>query len=1079
MSRHESSENINLTVYKASAGSGKTHQLTAQYLRLLFKSPYAYRHILAVTFTNKATDEMKTRIVKELASLASHKKSDYTTMLSSEYKLSEEQVRAKARDILVYILHDYSAFSVSTIDRFFQQTMRAFTREIGLGGGYNVELDTEKVLNEAIDSMLFELEKSNNKDLLDWLIRFSEEKVENGETWNIRNDIQSLSTEIFKESYKSFRNEVQRDISNKKLIDEYKELLHSYIRTFEQTSQQIGERALNTMLRFDLSAEDFKGGSRSPFKSFIRWANGDIVEPTATFKKLDNDVSDWYTKTTTTATRNKIEEAYHGGLAGCVSDIISHYDNNKAYQTAYEINRYFFTLGILGDIDSKIREYTSENNVMLIADTTELLNHIIDGNDAPFIYEKVGTRTDHYMIDEFQDTSRMQWQNFEPLVKNSIADGNHNFIVGDVKQSIYRWRNSDWKLLDEQLDIDFSNEGIQHESLDTNWRSGYNIVNFNNAIFTSGAQLLQDTYNKVLPEGNDNNQYFSQRIEKAYNDAYQHVPASKLDAAGRVKIEFINTDEQDWTTYSLEQVPRQIEELQDRGYDLKDIAILVRTKKEGADIANCLLEYKEQHPDSKYRYDIISDEALYLNNASSIKLAVALLKYLRNPQDKTLQVLAAYEYYKLNIQMKAEEALQEYFSGNGNLPNEILSILDRISSLPLYEMTEEIFGIFREAMNENEQIYIQSFLDMVLDFTVRHTSDLDAFLNWWDESGVRKTIFTPDGQDAVRIMTIHKSKGLGFKAVIIPFCNWEIDHKLPTILWCHPRVEPFNKLHLVPVKYSQKLKNTIFEDEYFYERLHAFIDNFNILYVAFTRAKNELIAFAPQPKKSDISNIASLLWNCINSTKPENKDDKEFISLSEHFDGENGLLQLGDEYRPSQKTDDANSNNEIHIDSLSNIPFDDRLKLLLNNKYFFTDTGQRDYGTLMHEIVSGVQTIDDVEPALQKYYLSGEITAEQCDELNEILHQYLSNELVAEWYSGEYRVLNEVQILQPKGTFVRPDRVMIKGKEVIVIDYKFGEKENKKYIRQVKFYADQIRKMGYVDVKAYICYIRLGKVVEV
>lgn len=1079
MSRHESSENINLTVYKASAGSGKTHQLTAQYLRLLFKSPYAYRHILAVTFTNKATDEMKTRIIKELASLASHKKSDYTTMLSSEYKLSEEQVRAKARDILVYILHDYSAFSVSTIDRFFQQTMRAFTREIGLGGGYNVELDTEKVLNEAIDSMLFDLEKSNNKDLLDWLIRFSEEKVENGETWNIRNDIQSLSTEIFKESYKSFRNEVQRDISNKKLIDEYKELLHSYIRTFEQTSQQIGERALNTMLRFDLSAEDFKGGSRSPFKSFIRWANGDIVEPTATFKKLDNDVSDWYTKTTTTATRNKIEEAYHGGLAGCVSDIISHYDNNKAYQTAYEINRYFFTLGILGDIDSKIREYTSENNVMLIADTTELLNRIIDGNDAPFIYEKVGTRTDHYMIDEFQDTSRMQWQNFEPLVKNSIADGNHNFIVGDVKQSIYRWRNSDWKLLDEQLDIDFSNEGIQHESLDTNWRSGYNIVNFNNAIFSSGAQLLQDTYNKVLPEDNDNNQYFSQRIEKAYNDAYQHVPASKLDTAGRVKIEFIDTDEQDWTAYSLEQVPRQIEELQDRGYDLKDIAILVRTKKEGADIANCLLEYKEQHPDSKYRYDIISDEALYLNNASSIKLAVALLKYLRNPQDKTLQVLAAYEYYKLNIQMKAEEALQEYFSGNGNLPNEILSILDRISSLPLYEMTEEIFGIFREAMNENEQIYIQSFLDMVLDFTVRHTADLDAFLNWWDESGVRKTIFTPDGQDAVRIMTIHKSKGLGFKAVIIPFCNWEIDHKLPTILWCHPRVEPFNKLHLVPVKYSQKLKNTIFKDEYFYERLHAFIDNFNILYVAFTRAKNELIAFAPQPKKSDISNIASLLWNCINSPKLENKDDKEFISLSEHFDGENRLLQLGDEYRPSQKTDDANSNNEIHIDSLSNIPFDDRLKLLLNNKYFFTDTGQRDYGTLMHEIVSGVQTIDDVEPALQKYYLSGEITAEQCDELNEILHQYLSNELVAEWYSGEYRVLNEVQILQPKGTFVRPDRVMIKGKEVIVIDYKFGEKENKKYIRQVKFYADQIRKMGYIDVKAYICYIRLGKVVEV
>lgn len=1079
MPNHVSSESPNLTVYKASAGSGKTHQLTAEYLSLLFKSPYAYRHILAVTFTNKATDEMKMRIIIELANLAKGEKSDYVNQLSEEYKLSEEQVRAKARETLVKILHDYSAFAVSTIDKFFQQTMRAFTREIGLGGGYNVELDTEKVLNEAIDSMLFDLEKTENKDLLDWLIRFSEEKVENGQTWNIRNDIQSLSTEIFKESYKTFGKEVQSDIANKKLIDEYKGILRSYIRTFEQTSQQIAEKALNIITRHDLSLEDFKGGSRSPIKSFLKWANGDIAEPTATFCKLDNDIADWYTKTTSSAIRSKIEEAYNDGLSQCVSDIIAHYANSRMYQTADEINRYFFTLGILGDIDKKIREYTAENNIMLIADTTELLNRIIDGNDAPFIYEKVGSRTDHYMIDEFQDTSRMQWQNFQPLVKNSLADGNRNFIVGDVKQSIYRWRNSDWKLLDEQLDIDFKNEGLRHETLDTNWRSGVNVISFNNAIFTQGASLLQDTYNRVLPEENAHADYYSKRIEKAYNEVFQHIPASKLDTAGHVRLQFIDVEDKDWTEYSLEQIPIQIEELQEKGYALKDIAILVRTKKEGADVANRLLEYKEQHPDSKYRYDIISDEALFLNNASSIKLAVALLKYLRNPQDKTLQVLAAYEYYKLNAQLNAEDALQKYFSGSGELPEEIVTTLNRIGELPLYETTEEIFGLFRNAMNENEQIYIQSFLDMVLDFSVRHTSDLDAFLNWWDETSVRKTIFTPDGQDAVRIMTIHKSKGLGFKAVIIPFCNWEIDHRLETILWCHPQVEPFNKLHLVPVKYSQKLKNTIFEEEYFYERLHAFIDNFNILYVAFTRAKNELIAFAPHPKKNDITNIASLLWNCVNSPKAADTNDKEFISLSEHFNGEEGILEIGSDYKPNAAAKKQDSSNEIHIDSLSNIPFDSRLKLLLNNKYFFTDSGKRDYGTLMHEIVSRVQTIDDIALALQDYYISGEITAEQRDELSDVLQEYLSNELVAEWYSGKYRVLNEVQILLPKGTFVRPDRVMIRGKEVVVIDYKFGEKENKKYIRQVKFYADQIRKMGYVDVKAYICYIKLGKVVEV
>lgn len=1066
MPKRASSDPQGLSVYKASAGSGKTHRLTSEYLSLLFKSDYAYRHILAVTFTNKATDEMKTRIITELANLALEKDSDYIGILSTEYKLSEEQIRIKAKNTLIHILHDYSAFSVSTIDRFFQQTMRAFTREIGLGGGYNVELDTEKVLTEAIDSMLFDLEKADNQNLLEWLIRFSEEKVENGETWNIRTDIQSLAREIFKESYKAYRSQVQDDISNKELMDDYKKMLHSYIRTFEQTSQKIGEQALNIITRCDLSTKDFKGGVRSPFNNFLNWANGIIKDPTATFNKLENDISNWYTKTTDAVTKNKIEEAYSSGLNTCVSNIIAHYNNSLNYQTAYEINRYFFTLGILGDIDKKIREYTSENNVMLISDTTELLNTIIQGSDTPFIYEKVGTSIDNYMIDEFQDTSRMQWENFHPLLSNSLASGNKNFIVGDVKQSIYRWRNSDWKLLDEQLDIDFSNEGINHETLDTNWRSSVNVIEFNNIIFSEGANLLQQTYNSIL---NDSDNKFihaySHRIEKAYNEVIQQIPDNRKDNFGHVQIEFI--DSEDWQAHVLDQIPKQIEQLQDRGYSLKDIAILVRTKKEGADIANCLLEYKDQHPDSAYRYDIISDEALFVNNAKSIKLVIALLKYLRNPMDNSLKVLAIYEYYKFNNQLKAEQALQKYFSDKNELPLEIQSELDRIRQLPLYEMSEELFGLFRNAMDEEEQIYIQSFLDMVLDFSVRHSSDLDAFLNWWDDTGVRKTIFTPDGQDAIRIMTIHKSKGLGFNVVITPFCNWEIDHRLTTILWCHPKVEPFNKLHLVPVRYSQKLKNTIFEEEYFEERLHAFIDNFNILYVAFTRAKNELITYIPQPKKDGVNNIASLLWACINNSTELSKNLK------------NGIFEKGENYTPPKKNKSDSPDKEIYIDSLSNISFDNRLQLLLNNKYFFTDTGARDYGTLMHEIVSKVQTINDVDNIVQSYYISGDITEEQKNELIGMLQRFLSQEIVSEWYSGEYKVLNEVQILQPDGSFIRPDRVMIKEGRVIVIDYKFGELENKKYIRQVKYYANQIRKMGYTDIEGYICYIRLGKIVRV
>lgn len=1027
---------------------------------------------------------MKSRIVMELAVLASDKASDYTAVLMKEYSKSETEIREQAKDILTSILHDYSAFSISTIDRFFQQTMRAFTREIGLGGGYNVELDTSKVLGEAIDSMLYDLERSDNEQLLDWLIRFSEEKIENGETWNIRNDIRSLSEEIFKESYKAFSDDIQTDIADKQLLDNYKKNLLVIIRQYEKKSREISEKALNLMIRHQLNVEDFKGTSRSPFRSFVNWANGEIKEPTATFIKLADDITNWYTKTTPQDIRSRIEDCYTDGLNDCVSDIIGHYADMVIYQTAYEINRYFFALGILGDVDKKIRQYASENNIMLISDTTELLHKIIQGSDSPFIYEKVGTRIDHYMIDEFQDTSAMQWTNFLPLVRDSLSAGNKNLIVGDVKQSIYRWRNSDWKLLDEKLDLDFQHNQIEHKSLVDNWRSLKNVVNFNNAVFETASSLLQNTFNQDLPDTSEKDSplnYFRKRIEKAYSESYQYIPEKKKDGKsdGHVSIEFIDTEENsNWQAYVLDKLPAVIEELQDKGYSLKDIAILVRTKKEGADVANRLLEYKNEHYNSKYKYDIISDEALYLKNSKSIKLIISLFRYLRNQTDTTLKALAVYEFYKFREQLSSEDAIRSHFSQNNEFPEEISSELERIRELPLYEMTEEILNLFRDAMEENENIYIQAFMDIIIDFTVKKSSDLDSFLEWWNESGQKQTVFTPDGQDAIRIMTIHKSKGLGFKTVIMPFCNWEIDHRLPTILWCHPQTEPFDRLHLVPVKYSQKLLNTVFAYEYLNEKLHAYIDNLNILYVAFTRAKNNLIIFTPKPRSSqkNINSISSLLWSCI-STSATDKDNREFIRLEEFFEEDNSLFKLGDSFNPEKIK--KSTEKEIKIKALAGIPFDERLRLRLNNKYFFTEKGQREYGTLLHEMMSKITSLDNLEEVVESYRISGDITDQERLDIIELLRKYLSNAQIAEWYSGEYRILNEVQILQPNRKFIRPDRVMIKDGAVYVVDYKFGEKENKKYNKQVKNYMNRIHKMGYNQVKGYICYVTLDTITEI
>ena len=539
-----------LTVYRASAGAGKTHKLTGEYLTLLFTGPGAFRRILAVTFTNKATDEMKTRIVDELYNLASGRKSDYVELLKSTYSLTEVQVRKQAAKILIDILHDYSAFNISTIDRFFQQTMRAFTREIGLQGGYGIEMDQELVLTTAIDNLLSDLEKPESKDLLGWLLRFAEDKIESGGEWNLRKDIMALSREVFKESYKAFSEAVGRDIEDKKALEDYKNELYGIIRSVEATAKELGERGLAILNKYGLKVTDFKGGSRSPLTLLDRLVQGEMKEPSATFIGLADNLDGCFTKTVSLGTRQIIGCAFEDGLNDCIKGIISLFGNLTAYNTAREIVRYYYTLGILTDVSRQIAAYREEKNVMLIADTTELLSKVIEGSDAPFIYEKTGTHVDHYMIDEFQDTSGMQWNNFRPLIEESLAHSRDNLIVGDVKQSIYRFRNSDWKLLDEQVQADFSSEEIHEETLKDNWRSCRNIVEFNNALFTTLPGVLQAVYNEALSVSSlseEQRAAFFTKIMSAYDKSFQQVPPPFMQKDGHVRIEFLSGDnEKDW-----------------------------------------------------------------------------------------------------------------------------------------------------------------------------------------------------------------------------------------------------------------------------------------------------------------------------------------------------------------------------------------------------------------------------------------------------------------------------------------------------------------------------------------------------
>lgn len=1067
MLNQEPSEIEKLLLIKASAGSGKTHRLTGEYLRLLFSADNHYKNILAVTFTNKATDEMKTRIVEELHTLSVGKKSDYEESLKEEFRLSDLQLNNKARGILENILHDYSSFSISTIDKFFQQTMRAFTREMGLSGGYKIDLDQNFILAQIVDLMILELDQPKNRDLAGWILDYMKSQIADGKSWNIKSGVADLGQQLFNEKYKSLSADNKDQIENKEYLKEYRAVVRNIIKEWVNRAVEIGRSALDIMANHGIDYTDMKYGKNSGFGLFVKWANRDFDGPSNRLIGCAGKVENWTTNKS--AKKHEVEAAFYAGLNDCVENLLAHFSNSLHYNTANSILRNFYTLGILNDISNRLRDYQKENNTLFLSDTTELLNKIIADSGAPFIYEKTGTRIANFMIDEFQDTSSMQWQNFRPLIDESLSYGRFNLVVGDVKQSIYRWRNSDWGILENEIQTDFGAEAVTNEVLDTNWRSDANIVNFNNAVFQFTSKMLQADYNSSIGE----EEATEHKIMDAYKNVFQLLPKFRAKDEGHVKVSFLSTedDEEKWQDQALENMIGELELLQDQGFALKDIAILVRYNYEAVAIAEYLLKYKNEHPDSNYRYDVISNEALVIGNAQSVRAAVALIKYFNNREDATKRMLAVYEYNRFHWDFSPSKAILEYFEkAENDFPAEAKEKLDNISSLPFYEMVETFFSIHSDVLDEKENVYVQAFLDIVLKFSTESSSNANDFVEWWEEKGCKKTLFSPDNQDAIRLMTIHKSKGLGFNAVVLPFLNWDIDHK-PTrspIIWCKPSVAPFDMVGSVPLVYAKSLNDTIFNKEYQEEKLYTYIDNLNLLYVAFTRAKNRIVAFAPKVKmsKNGFSNISSLLYSSF--SMPNSQDG--LISLHNYFDEENDVFEVGTPSLIESKLD-KNALQSFDSGLWQSVPFDNRLKLRLSSVDFFSNDGSRMYGTLMHEIISEIDTADDLADAVEARYLSGELEADKKDEILELLSDVLSIDEVADWYSGKYNVINETQVLHPKLGFSRPDRVMIGDDEVVVVDYKFGEVENKKYVKQVQNYVKLISDMGYDNVSGYLFYV--------
>lgn len=1071
-----------LKIYKASAGSGKTFKLAEEYLNLVFKNPFNYRHILAVTFTNDATEEMKSRIIKEIYYLAKGHNSPYLKTLSNETGKSEEQIQFQAIDILNKILHDYSKFSIGTIDSFFQRIIRSFTREAGLQAGYTIELDQDTVLTEVVDNMIMDIE--NDNELRNWLVSFTQERVETGKNWNLEKDIIQLGNEVFKEVYKSFDKILLKKIQDKKFLESFMQELYDIQNKFEADLKKIATKSFEILKKFNLEIADFSYKEAGVLSFFIKIAANNFNPPAERPRNFCDNADKWRTKSSPLTTQ--ITTAYHDGLHQNLSEAIAYYDQHcTTYNTANCVTNFIYTLGILTDLSKRLKEYADENNIFLISNAPKFLSEIIAGNDTPFIYEKTGTVYKHFMIDEFQDTSGMQWNNFKPLVCNSLASDFTSLIVGDVKQSIYRWRNGDWKLLGGRVEDDVEQFGSDKKNLSYNWRSHKNIIDFNNSIFNCASTKLQQQFNKsITSEKQVGISYLTTLLEDLYSDSYQLFPEKSININGFVNVKFFKQDTTaiPWKTAVLNDLPVVIEQLQEKGYRPKDIAILVRSKSEGKEITDFLIEYKNSSANSgNYCFDLISNEALYIKASPAVRLLVFLLRYFVNTHNKMIRTLIVNEYIRyIKNEGNSTDEIYNITSDElffAQLPTSFCTEIETLKSLPVFELTESLIRIFSLNLLQKEIPFLQAFQQTTHDFGKNSSSDISSFLEWWDEKGISKTISVSGQQDAMRVLTIHKSKGLEFKAVIIPFCNWSLDHdtKKLNILWCSPQDAPFNQLDLVPVKYAKILASSLFYEAYYIEKMHAYIDNLNLLYVALTRAENAMFIYAPEPKRNEIATVADLLHSSIkNYAENKNCLKNKYIKLNEFINVELLQFQLGEISQPNKEKDKNPTSEKIHLKEYPSFDIQGKLCLKLHSRHFFDYEKHINYGTIIHDILKNIKTTSDKENALLSMIAEGRINSSEKENISKKIDSLFATQEAQEWFNGTWEVKNERAILMPDGKTKRPDRVMMKNGQTIVVDYKTGSWQ-KEHAEQVSEYISLLKEMGYADVCGYVWYLNSGK----
>ena len=1079
-------------IYSSSAGSGKTYTLAKDYIKLALKttSPWYFNHILAVTFTKKASGEMKERILKYLRQFSSTDAKDIEDsdglfqqilleLQEEGVEINEWELRKRANNTFKHIIHEYANFSVSTIDSFVQRIVAAFTEELGFPFNFEVNLDSEVLLDAAVESLFSKVNTENFEQITKAIESFAMEKAMDGKSWNrLPDELADFGKSLLSDQ---FQNQVEA-IGNLQPSDFQKieENLKEYCSYIEKKIKTIADFGSETIENAEVDIEDFyysKNGVGAYFQK-LRYTDVFYKANSYVNKALKDNL--WYSKTQKPAIKSAIDGISEELKLYLEQIILIHEQEKPKYLLFKEVTKQLKKLALLSQLKREIADIQNDTGQIHISEFNRKIIEIVMTEPIPFVYERLGEKYNHILIDEFQDTSTLQWHNFLPLVENSLANGHFNLAVGDAKQSIYRFRGGEMELIVhlhkdnlEKLvigneDNDFLVERyasvrpyLKAENLTTNYRSASEIIKFNNDLF----QFIKES---------PDNEAIAPILPQVYDEFFAQEIPNNAKTGGHVEIDFLTDGQEDELMWG--RIKELIEEALSAGYSYEDIAILCRKNKHSRIIAKTLKE--ENIP-------AISTDSLSLNFSEAVNLTTSLMKVVQNPENALAKYEVIYLFYRVvldkipniednkiikqAIESKDINAFYGLIESKGYRLNAF-----NLQQMALYDVAEKIINTFNLFKHHKELDFLFRFLDVVIDFQTRTSTHLTDFIQFWEQKKNRLSISTPDDQNAITVTSVHKAKGLEFPVVIVPYCDWSMDTGLYSEIWAElPSEVEFKanlstKLTYAPLRVTNTLAQTEIAPQYHAEKEKTFLESLNMLYVALTRPTERLYLIVKQDAFRFEKTVGNQLYRFVGCPIIE-KGERHIEIISQGLD-----KKLSNEVKKEKLT--------LEIDAFARHEKNSGIKLRSTAERMFdleTFEKSRDYGNKIHNTFAKIKTIYDIEMALEEVVREGLISESEVEKIRVTLLKIINLEKIKPLFEiHPDTVKNEREIIMPNGKPLRPDRVVRLKDRIVILDYKTGTKsESHKY--QVRQYMNIYRAMGHARVEGILLYLEGQEVVEV